>query len=101
MGGARSGTRAAAEDLRTVRQPMQAFLPRYEGRYEGSPRKKMHVVWLGRQQFAHPAQQIAFQGYLLDPPPRLFSCGSSGVQNSLWKCQCERKAMKRVVSSRR
>jgi hypothetical protein len=24
----------------------------------------MHAVWLGRQQFAHPAQQIAFQGYL-------------------------------------
>jgi hypothetical protein len=24
----------------------------------------MHAVWLGRQQFAHPAQQIAFQDYL-------------------------------------
>src|ERR1017187_4855408 len=32
-------------------------------------------------------------------PP--FSCASYGVQNSLWKRQCERKAMKRVVSSRR
>jgi transposase len=55
---------AAAEDLRKVRQRIQAFLLRHERRYEGSPWKKMHAVWLGRQQFDHPAQQIAFQGYL-------------------------------------
>jgi transposase len=55
---------AAAEDLRKVRQRIQAFLLRHERRYDGSPWKKMHAVWLGRQQFAHPAQQIAFQGYL-------------------------------------
>jgi transposase len=55
---------AAAEDLRKARQRIQAFLLRHERRYEGSPWKKMHAVWLGRQQFAHPAQQIAFQGYL-------------------------------------
>jgi len=39
-------------------------LMRHGRRYQGSPWKKMHAVWLGRQQFAHPARQIAFQGYL-------------------------------------
>jgi len=55
---------AAAEDLRKVRQRIQSFLLRHERHYQGSPWKKMHAVWLGRQQFEHPAQQIAFQGYL-------------------------------------
>ena len=34
-------------------------------RYPGAPWKRQHRVWLGNQSFPHPAQQVAFQLYLL------------------------------------
>jgi transposase len=56
---------AAAKDLRQARQRVQGFLLRYGRLYSGAPWKRKHRVWLGNQSFEHPAQQIAFQTYML------------------------------------
>jgi transposase len=56
---------AAAQDLRQARQRVQSFLLRVGRLYSGAPWKRQHRVWLGNQSFPHPAQQIAFQLYLL------------------------------------
>jgi transposase len=52
---------AAVNDVRQLRQRIQAFLLRHGRRYTGGAWKKQHRLWLANQSFAHPAQQIAFQ----------------------------------------
>jgi transposase len=55
---------AACEDVRRDRIRLQAFLLRYDLRFEGKPWSTRHRKWLWNRQFAHPAQQIAFQAHL-------------------------------------
>jgi transposase len=55
---------AACQDVRRDRIRIQAFLLRRDLRFEGKPWSTRHRKWLCNQQFAHPAQQIAFQTYL-------------------------------------
>jgi transposase len=59
-------TRAMAiEDYRRKRQHVSSFLLRHGRSYEGSPTwKGLHLRWLDRQAFAHPAQRRAFQELL-------------------------------------
>jgi transposase len=59
-------TRAMAiEDYRRKRQHVSSFLLRHGRSYEGSPTwKGLHLRWLDRQAFAHPAQRLAFQELL-------------------------------------
>ncbi len=59
-------TRAMAiEDYRRKRQHVSSFLLRHGRGYEGSPTwKGLHLRWLDRQAFAHPAQRLAFQELL-------------------------------------
>lgn len=58
---------AACQDVRRDRIRIQAFLLRCDLRFEGKPRSTRHRKWLCNRQFAHPAQQIAFQTYLNAP----------------------------------
>lgn len=55
---------AMVKDLRAARQRTKSFLLRYGRVFKGTSWKRSHRVWLGNQNFAHPAQQIAFQSYL-------------------------------------
>jgi transposase len=55
---------AACQDVRRDRIRIQAFLLRYDLRFEGKPWSTRHRRWLWNRQFALPAQQIAFQTYL-------------------------------------
>ena len=55
---------AACQDVRRDRIRIQAFLLRCDLRFEGKPWSTRHRKWLWNRQFAHPAQQIAFQTYL-------------------------------------
>lgn len=55
---------AACQDVRRDRVRIQAFLLRHDLRFEGKPWSARHRRWLQNRQFAHPAQQIAFQTYL-------------------------------------
>ncbi|HLG83604.1 MAG TPA: IS110 family transposase [Bradyrhizobium sp.] len=55
---------AACQDVRRCRIRIQAFLLRCDLRYEGKSWSYRHRMWLCNRQFAHPAQQIAFQTYL-------------------------------------
>ena len=55
---------AAGQDVRRARIRIQAFLLRCDLRYEGKSWSYRHRMWLCNRQFAHPAQQIAFQTYL-------------------------------------
>jgi transposase len=59
-------TRAmAVADYRRKRQHVASFLLRYGRFYEGKPRwKGRHLRWLDGQNFAHPAQRLAFQEML-------------------------------------
>ncbi len=55
----------AIEDYRRKRQHVAAFLLRHGRTYEGkSSWKGRHLRWLDRQNFAHPAQRLAFQEML-------------------------------------
>ena len=55
---------AACMDVRRARIRIQAFALRCDRRFEGKSWSHRHRRWLCNQQFAHPAQQIAFQTYL-------------------------------------
>ena len=55
---------AACQDVRRDRIRIQAFMLRCDLRFEGKPWSTRHRRWLCNRQFAHPAQQIAFQAYL-------------------------------------
>lgn len=55
---------AAAQDMRRDRIRIQAFLLRHDLRFEGKAWSTRHRKWMLNRQFAHPAQQIAFQFYL-------------------------------------
>lgn len=55
---------AACQDVRRDRIRIQAFLLRCNLRFDGKPWSTRHRKWLCNRQFAHPAQQIAFQTYL-------------------------------------
>ncbi len=55
---------AANRDVKQARQRIQSCLLKYCQLYERKPRTKRHRTWLANRQFAHPAAQIAFQGYL-------------------------------------
>jgi transposase len=55
---------AACQDVRRARIRIQAFLLRCDLRFEGKSWSYRHRMWLCNRQFAHPAQQIAFQTYL-------------------------------------
>ena len=59
-------TRAmAVADYRRKRQHVTSFLLRYGRFYEGKPSwKGRHLRWLDGQNFAHPAQRLAFQEML-------------------------------------
>jgi transposase len=59
-------TRAmAVADYRRKRQHVASFLLRYGRFYEGKPSwKGRHLRWLDGQNFAHPAQRLAFQEML-------------------------------------
>jgi len=59
-------TRAMAiEDYRRKRQHVSSFLLRHGRSYEGTTTwKGRHLQWLDRQNFAHPAQRLAFQEML-------------------------------------
>lgn len=55
----------AIEDYRRKRQHVTAFLLRHGRTYEGkSSWKGRHLRWLDGQNFAHPAQRLAFQEML-------------------------------------
>lgn len=55
---------AACQDVRRDRIRIQAFLLRYDLRFEGKAWSTRHRRWLCNQRFEHSAQQIAFQFYL-------------------------------------
>lgn len=55
---------AANKDLKTARQRIQSFLLKHHFYYEKKAWSYRHRQWLANQRFPHPAQQIAFQGYL-------------------------------------
>lgn len=55
---------AAGKDVRRDRIRIQAFLLRCDLRFEGKSWSTRHRRWLRGRQFAHPAQQVAFQTYL-------------------------------------
>lgn len=55
---------AASSDVRKARQRIQSFLLKEGRSYGRKPWGYNHRVWLADQSFAHPARQIAFQGYL-------------------------------------
>lgn len=55
---------AGCQGVRRDRVRIQAFLLRCDLRFAGKPWSTRHRRWLCNRQFAHPAQQIAFQTYL-------------------------------------
>ena len=55
---------AACQDVRRDRIRIQAFMLRCDQRFEGKSWSTRHRKWLQNRQFAHPAQQIAFQTYI-------------------------------------
>jgi len=55
---------AASFDVRKARQRIQSFLLKHDRRYSRKPWGRQHRVWLAKQSFTHPAQQIAFENYL-------------------------------------
>jgi transposase len=55
---------AANRDVKEARQRIQSFLLKYHLVYGCKSWTKRHRLWLANRQFAHPAAQIAFQGYL-------------------------------------
>lgn len=55
---------AASFDLRKARQRIQSYLLLRDRHYVGKQWGTRHREWLTQQLFEHPAQQIAFQGYL-------------------------------------
>lgn len=55
---------AASCDLRRARQRILSFLLRYGRKYDGATWRYKHRMWLAKQSFEHPAQQITFQTYL-------------------------------------
>ena len=55
---------ATCQDVRRDRIRIQAFLLRRDFRFDGKAWSVRHRTWLHNRQFAHPAQQIAFQTYL-------------------------------------
>lgn len=55
---------AASQDIKQARQRIQSYLLKYCQLYDRKPWTKRHRTWLANRQFAHPAAQIAFQGYL-------------------------------------
>lgn len=55
---------AASFDVRKARQRLQSYLLMRDRHYDFKMWGTRHREWLSRQLFEHPAQQIAFQGYL-------------------------------------
>jgi len=55
---------AASFDVRKARQRLQSYLLIRDRRYGFKMWGFRHREWLSRQLFEHPAQQIAYQGYL-------------------------------------
>jgi transposase len=55
---------AANKDLKTARQRIQSYLLKYRVMYPGKSWTVRHLSWLANRHFEHPAQQIAFQGYI-------------------------------------
>ena len=55
---------AASFDLRKARQRLQSYLLVRDRHYAFKMWGTRHREWLSRQLFEHPAQQIAYQGYL-------------------------------------
>jgi transposase len=58
---------AAVADYRRKRQQLSSFLLRHGRRFPGKPTwRGRHLRWLDGQNFAHPAQRLAFQEMLND-----------------------------------
>ena len=55
---------AASFDVRKARQRIQSYLLLRDRHYASKMWGGRHRIWLTQQLFEHPAQQIAFQGYL-------------------------------------
>ena len=56
---------AAVADYRRKRQQLSSFLLRHDRRFPGKPTwRGRHLRWLDCQNFAHPAQRLAFQEML-------------------------------------
>jgi transposase len=55
---------AASFDLRKTRQRIRSFLLKHDRRYPKKAWGGQHRIWLAKQTFDHPAQQIAFCSYL-------------------------------------
>lgn len=55
---------AASFDVRKARQRIQSYLLLRDRHYHSKMWGTRHRTWLSQQLFEHPAQQIAFQGYL-------------------------------------